>query len=633
MDRIEKFCPLNYEVDLDTGVYLKLSSKEDDSQLLISPTFCLITAIGENIDTGEIVYKLEIRDIRHHSRILWKTTSDLMLRANVMKLLREGLHIKEANIGKMIDYFNDCINFSKDKFPAEIAASASGWKKNCSLFIVGNRGISVDGEIIEVLQQENPTAELYTQKGELEKWVGATNKLIKYPAVMFKLCTACAPPILKILNIKSFVETQQTPSGRLKTTMGKLAASMWGDPERLQLNAESTRAGILKTVEYSTDLPIFVDETSVTDSIKELVYLIANGVGRSKSNSEGGLVMPSTWSTVLLSTGEKPILPESALMGQQVRVVPLKEGVDEKLPASLIKEIQSTIATNYGHVGILFMQELFKAINDLNSRFQVIFNTYPEVDDITSERAKECYTIIELAGQLFKTVCEKIGVEAPDPGDVCKHYFNENVILNRFVPDYLKALEVSHSFFSTNEVYFREEDEEYPLNHERYGWVRSDDKHGKCICFDPEKLKNHLNTVIGPNTYEAVITEWTDRDILVPKLQQNKDTGAITKLKKNQISTPSGKKSVIKIPLKKFNEHLKLEEGDEEKSNLSSKSKDNNNSRVLAVRQAQTNLESQFVGTKVVNSISAFEEVVKDTAKTTSDDTELTELMTQGGFA
>jgi uncharacterized protein (DUF927 family) len=57
--------------------------------------------------------------------------------------------------------------------------------------------------------------------------------------------------------------------------MGLHAASIWGNPERLQLNAESTAVGILKTVEFCTDLPIFVDETSITDKIKELVYLEA----------------------------------------------------------------------------------------------------------------------------------------------------------------------------------------------------------------------------------------------------------------------------------------------------------------------------------------------------------------------
>ncbi len=274
------------------------------------------------------------------------------------------------------------------------------------------------------------------------------------------------PPLLKLLNIHSFVETQQTPSGRLKTTVGLLAASIWGDPERLQLNAESTRAGILKNVEFCTDLPIFVDETSITDNIKDMVYLIANGVGRSKSNSEGGLVMPSTWSMIVLTTGEKPILPESALMGQQARVVPLREGVNDKLPSSHVKQILNLITTNYGHIGILFMQKLFKEIDNIKSLYNAFFNDFPEVEDITSDRAKEYYAAIATAGYLLEQVFEEIKVETKNSSTVCKHYFAENVISNSFISDDIKAFGAAYSLFSANEIYFRDEDEEHPLNHE-----------------------------------------------------------------------------------------------------------------------------------------------------------------------
>ena len=291
-----------------------------------------------------------------------------MQKKGVLQLQKEGLLFTETNAGDLTDFFKTLINKKIKTLPKEHVASKSGWKKDFSLFVVGNRAISPNGEAT-VLQRDNPTAELYTQKGELAKWVQAANKLIKYPAVHFKLCTACVPPLLKLLNMPSFVETQQVKSGNLKTTMGWLGASIWGDPERLQINAASTAVGITKTVEFCTDLPIFVDETSITDNVKDLVYLIANGVGRSKGNSEGGLVMPSTWSTVLLTTGEKPILPESALTGQQVRVVPLREGVNEKLIQEIVNDIQTTIKTNYGHIGVLFLQELFKEQDNLTNLY------------------------------------------------------------------------------------------------------------------------------------------------------------------------------------------------------------------------------------------------------------------------
>ena len=213
-------------------------------------------------------------------------------------------------------------------------------------------------------------------------------------------------------------------------------------------------------------MPIFVDETSITDNIKDMVYLIANGVGRSKSNSEGGLVMPSTWSTVVLTTGEKPILPESALMGQQVRVVSLRDGLNDKLPSSHVKQIFNAITTNYGHIGILFMQKLFKEKDNIKSLYNAFFNDFPEAEDITSDRAKEYYVAIATAGYLLEQVFEEIKVETKNSSTVCKHYFAENVISNSFISDDIKAFGAAYSLFSANEIYFRDEDEEHPLNHE-----------------------------------------------------------------------------------------------------------------------------------------------------------------------
>lgn len=629
------FCVSIYPFNVDdTGifkteyVYNKYQDEPGKKIIPISSTPCVITAIGENIDSGEILYKLKIKDNKHRERIIWKTTSDLMKSADVTKLLKEGMHFKEASAAKLIEYFDTCITTNKDNLPSEVAASVSGWKNDFSLFVVGNRGITETGEI-EVLPQDNPTAELYTQKGELNKWVEGTNKLIKYPAVRFKLYTACVPPLLKLLNVKSFVETQQTPSGRLKTTMGYHAASIWGNPERLQLNAESTAVGITKTVEFCTDLPIFVDETSITDKIKDLVYLIANGVGRSKGNSEGGLVMPSTWSTVLLTTGEKPILPESALTGQQVRVLPLRDGVKDKLPALEVKLIQNAITGNYGHVGVLFMQELFKEKDNLNSLFNSFFNDFQKVDDIAGDRAKEYYAAVALAGYLLERVFENIGVSTTTAIDICKDYFNENVISNSFMPDHIKALSAAYSWFSANEVYFQDEDPEHPLNHERYGWIRNDKAHGSCVCFIPDKLSKHLNTEIGPNTYEAVTDEWKALNILIPKEQTDK-TGAVTKLKKNQISTNGGKKQVIKIPFSQFEEHLKL---DKEEEKPAGKTEDNNKPQAP---KEQTALKALSAGVKVVSSINAFEEITGSTTTdniiVTSDDADLAELLKQEGF-
>jgi len=594
-----------------------------ESIIEICSTPCTITAVGRNLDNSELLYKLLLRDPEGIEKEIWKDPTELLQKKGVLQLQKEGLLFTEYNTGDLTDFFKTLIKKKIKTLPKEHVASKSGWKKDFSLFVVGDRAVSANGEAT-VLQRDNPTAELYTQKGELKKWVQAAKQLIKYPAVLFKLCTACAPPLLKLLNMPSFVETQQVKSGNLKTTMGWLAASLWGDPERLQINAASTAVGITKTVEFCTDLPIFVDETSITDNVKDLVYLIANGVGRSKGNSEGGLVMPSTWSTVLLTTGEKPILPESALTGQQVRVVPLKEGVHEKLKQEIVNDIQTTIKTNYGHIGVLFLQELFKEKDNLTNLYKAFFNAFPEVEteDISGDRAKGYYALIALSGYLLEKVFDKIGIESSNSYSVCEYYFTENVISNSFVPDHIRALSTAYSWYSANEVYFKDEEEEHPLNHERYGWIREDKEHGVCLCFIPDKLRNYLNTIIGPNTYEAVTDEWKTEEILITKLHPKK-TGATVKLKNNQISTPGGKKLVIKIPIQQFVKHLKLE--------------DDNNTQAPTPKSPQPTFKAPSTGVKIANSIDALEEITGVTAPTDNiiiadNDTELAELMKLEGF-
>jgi uncharacterized protein (DUF927 family) len=626
----------------ETGIYKQKHNQNRNTDEmesvdeLLSPTPCIITAVGVNIDTYDILYKLYLKDSRGNEKIIWKKSSDLLKKVEVVKLLDEGMHFKESDSTEMIRYFDKFITQYQDFLPEEIVASKSGWKNDFSFFVVGDKAISATG-VQTVLQKDNPTAEVYSQKGELDPWIEAANMLIKYDAVRFKLYTACTPPLLKLLNIHSFVETQQTPSGRLKTTMGLLAASIWGEPERLQLNAESTRAGIQKNVEFCTDLPIFVDETSITDNIKDMVYLIANGVGRSKSNSEGGLIMPSTWSTVVLTTGEKPILPESALMGQQVRVVPLRDGVHDKLPSSNVKQILNAITTNYGHIGILFMQKLFKGKDNIKSLYNAFFNDFPEMEDITSDRAKEYYAAIATAGYFLEKVFEEIKVDTKNSSAVCKYYFTENVISNSFISDHIKALGAAYSLFSANEVYFRDEDGEHILNHERYEWIRDDKEHGSCICFIPDKLKKYLNIEIGPNTYEAVTDEWKNLGILIPKIQKNQNTHSLTRLKKNEISVGTRKVPVIKIPLNAFTKYLKLDDENKDKLESSEVSEDNNKFHTSTTLQAQEPVKIPSTVVKIATSLDDFEKMAGVTAANehiivTDDDTELAEIMKQRGY-
>jgi primase-polymerase (primpol)-like protein len=141
------------------GIFREISSSksEDTVTVQITSTPCVIVAIGENIDTGKLLYKLRIRDRKGRDVFVWKAMSDLLKKSEVLKLQENELQFTESRANDLIDYFNKFINTYNGKLVSKFAASVGGWKNNFSMYVIGNRAITVDG-VSEVLQLDNPTA-------------------------------------------------------------------------------------------------------------------------------------------------------------------------------------------------------------------------------------------------------------------------------------------------------------------------------------------------------------------------------------------------------------------------------------------------------------------------------------------
>lgn len=541
------------------GIFKKIPSKDNPqevNEVRISSTPCKIIAIGDNVDTGEILYKICITDAKKREKIYWKSGEDLLTRTGALSLIKDGMLFKESVVLDIENLFDMYIHAINGKLPEELTASKSGWKKDFSIFVVGNYGYSQDG-VTPILQMENNTAELYAQKGTLEGWKVAADILLEYDAVRFKFYASCTPMLLSLLNVSSFLQEQCAPSGLLKTLTGWFCASIWGNPVPLQINASSTPKGIEAFVGFNTDLPIYIDETSTNEKeIKDLIYTIANGVGRSTSNKSRGYEMPKTWSTVVLTTGENPILPTNAKMGQLVRNVPLKGGVDTKLDQEIVATAESAIMENYGHFRELYIQKVFKYKSELKKIYTAFRNEFPKTEDITSERAKKFYAAIATAGLLVEEVFKDIGIATKDPFEIVNHYFEANVISSTvFVPDYMRALEAVYSWFDANRIYFEDPVEKgKEINHERYGWIR-----GNYICFIPIKLEEFV-TKAGYN-YLGCLEEWKNNKLIATRTKKN-ESGSISILPKVQLKVDGHNIQVIKIPFRKDEDDTEFKEKD-----------------------------------------------------------------------
>jgi|GEM_PF-825394 len=519
------------------GIFKKVPSKDNLQELnevRISSTPCKIIAIGDNVDTGEILYKLCITDVKKREKVFWKSGEDLLTRTGALSLIKDGMLFKESVVLDIENLFDAYIQNSALSLPEEITASRSGWKQNNSLFVVGDTGYTKEG-VMSIKQLDSNIADLYTKKGTLEGWVDGAEILLKYDAVRFKFYAACAPLILGILGTQSFILEQQASSGVLKTLSHEACASMFGIPSgdaSLMLNARSTSKGIEAFVGFNTDLPTFIDETSNNlEEIRKLVYMIANGIGRGTSNKNHGYEMPKTWRTVALTTGEDPILPSNAKTGELVRVIPLREGVTEHLSDDTIRKIEESIRGNYGHVKDLLIKEIFDnkdKIKDIYSNYLSCFET-PESNngtENTDSRAKRFYATIATAGFLLESVFADIGITQKDPFDVVNYYYTENLIKsNEFIPDHIRALNAFYSWFTANRKLFDENNEH--TTHKVCGTV--DEKEG-VIYILPEELEEVIKKY--NYNYKACEIRWKAEEILLYHLHSKKKPVRVFKFKK-----------------------------------------------------------------------------------------------------
>lgn len=559
---------------LKEGGIFKMTYDKDGGlhEKRIAASQCNIVAIGRNIDTQELLYKLQIKDLKGAETFAWKTTGALMKKTEILKLQEIGMHFKEVDANDVIDYLDAYIVRASSNLTEEFTVSTGGWKKNFGMYVIGNRCITADS-VSDIIQMENPTAVNFEVQGTLEDWVKGAKYIIDYPAVRFKVYNAFAATLLRMLKLTSYLVDNHVETGRLKSVSNALAAGCFGKPWAQQVAGSSTSVGVLGMLTYCMDIPTFMDETSQNvETARKLAYSVGNIGKRVKGKSDGkaGIVIPSEMSTVLLMTGENPIIPENSNGGEDVRVLPLTEGVSAKLSPEDISSMELLLSENYGHLIVPFIQELLKCRNEIPGIFKHNLSQLPTSDSISEDRVKKQYAIAATAGVILEKIFKGIGITPANPLEIATRYYEMNVARQGFTPDHIKILRSVYNWYVANAVYFEDEEEndieienstKKVINHTRYGWIRDFEGHGLSVCFIENPLKEFISKEFGANKYETAMEAWKNENILLPTIKNEK--GKTRKVKTKEIKVSHEGRSriqVIAVPFSVFSEKLGMYE-------------------------------------------------------------------------
>lgn len=391
----------------------------------------IVTARGKDMDKEEWWLEVSHKDGNGDIQKELLTQKDALSKAGVMYLISKGLNITEKNAPQLNQYLSMCLRDNKDTLEKLIIADKTGWKEGNSLFAFGKIGYKKDG-IVRITSQREKEYEGLKANGDLDLWISKIVPILHYPLIRFKMYVVMAAPLLRLLEMPSFIVDHYGESGDGKTLSWNIAISLIGNSEKLRYNGDATKTAAEVLAETYTDLPLYLDEMGTqqkTEMLTALIYMIGNEQGRMRGKKDGGLRDPGTWKTVGLTTGERPIVNMESFTGQQVRVIELSEKLTDRIDHA-IREAEEAIKDNYGHITEPYFKNLFLYQKQLPKIHKMVMKRYTNdiENTVTVTRLAKVFSAIQLAGLLLEDVFNDLGIEPADPHIIVDQYFKKCVV-------------------------------------------------------------------------------------------------------------------------------------------------------------------------------------------------------------
>lgn len=360
------------------------------------------------------------------------------------RLLDKGLSI--ASTAKARNLFNDYLNSAN---PDERATSVNqtGWYKNA--FVLPEELIGGTDPIY--FQTERPI-DFYSEQGTLDEWRDTVSKYcIGNNKLLFAVSLAFAAPLLAPLAVENGGFHIFGPSSCGKSTALRVAASVYGGPDYIT-TWRATDNGLEGTAAAHNDTLLIMDEMGQVSPniVGDVVYMLANGEGKSRADRRGNARRTKRWRIAILSSGEIDLdehllaAGRQAKAGQEVRLIGIpavsrnaQYGVFEDihgLPngAEFSKYLCQAASSTYGTPFKAYIAKIAPNIDAIRTQWVKFVHDrdwfIPADSDGQVRRAKHRFLLVAFAGEL----ATEYGITGWNTGDAinaaknCFHEWIEN---------------------------------------------------------------------------------------------------------------------------------------------------------------------------------------------------------------
>lgn len=458
------------------------------------------------LDPSTGVEKLIITDGKNIERI---EASDILTSFKLPGLIKYGFNINERYI-KSLSY---ALQSMRQSLPLSKLYTGVGVLQSDDEGMVISLDKPYFSKEIEQSQANEIICETHYDlqpKGTFKGWWEMYLKQVKGNLLLeLAVVFAASSLVTAFLKSKHEVEFAGTifsfmgNSSTGKSTAAALAVSIAGNPTKgsntLFRSWNGTRNALEGYLSNNYGLPIVLDELSAA-TFKDttgLLYSLAEGQGRQRSNIDGNVKALKNWGTSVISTAEHSVLNNSARNdGLNVRTIEISEAFTTS--ADNADAIKRATSVNYGHVMPLVAQYLLNREQEVIQSFHTEHQWFKtQLENETSHtgiRMFKRYAAITTSARIFERV-----IATPIDLDAIRNYlltYHSDSVSERSLAD--KALETITQFVAQNRGKFSD-DNRLSTMVENYGLIELKDN-----CIQVKILKDVFKRMLEENQYQDV---------------------------------------------------------------------------------------------------------------------------------
>ncbi len=189
----------------------------------------------------------------------------------------------DSDINALRSYVIGYHRANEDRIPTLVGINRTGWHDD-KFYIP-----TLETEDNVVWTNEHLTSS-YKVVGDNVWQVDMFRKAMKAPAGVV-IIGACTAQIIRIIGIENFFLKVSGGFGIGKSTSAAVATSIFGDPESIRSNWNSTRAGMEEIAVMYTDMPLWIDELNTAgkdlNKVVDFFYSYTSRDGKTKSSLRG----------------------------------------------------------------------------------------------------------------------------------------------------------------------------------------------------------------------------------------------------------------------------------------------------------------------------------------------------------